>query len=205
MAKVDVAGIISDSFYTIRDYSTLVVNTFKDKGVKYFQLPLVVALFVLVFSFSFLKKPAGEAVRRDNRKIDSLKAQIKNVGNFTPNKLKMQRYESRLPPVGEKGEWLRTQLLNICRAQGVVPRSASPQSDALVGDYVVSDMTLVVGMPFQTLGELVAKIESNPKLLRVTSLVVTRDQLTTDFVTATLKVATVFSTSSSSTEAAPQP
>lgn len=205
MAKVNFSNILSDSVFAVREYSTLVINTFKDKGVKYFQLPLVVAIAVCVFSYTFLKKPASESLRRDLRQIDSVKAQIQHVGSFTPNKLKVEKFESRLPPFGEKGEWLRKQLIDICRAQGVTQQSASPQSDALVGDYIVTDMSFVVRLSFEQLGELVAKIENNPQLLRITSLTVTRDQAVLNVVTATFKVATVFVPPLTASGEAPKP
>jgi len=178
MAKTnDFSKYLKATVDLFRNSVKVITTVYREKGIKFFQLPLIIGLggvFVLNIA---VRKPLLTKIAMIKAQTVALEAQSQYASDYTGFKTTISSKVGNLPDFKDKDDWLNSIILAACQYVNVVPNSTSGVGEADAGEYLVSQMTFDVTVDYATLGKLCAFIENVPKFVRISNMTVNRAAL----------------------------
>jgi len=183
---------LNDFLARLQEIGLMVYSVYQDKGIKYFRDPLLVGAAATLLIYIAVYKPLGQARLHKLGEVESLKAQAAYSSEYQSYRAQITGNERKLPPFGDKSEWLTGKIREACAAEDVVPESMNPPSEGEMGDYVKSDVQFTARLTYRKLASLLARLESSPLIMRVTELGLSKDEAALAKVRVSVHVSTIF-------------
>jgi Tfp pilus assembly protein PilO len=179
----------------IQESLGLMVSLFHEKGWKYFKNPLMVGVGVSFFFYYTIYSPANGSLRTMNAEAAAVQAQAQNASTFNTYKAEHIVLEGQLPFLQNKADWLTSVVSQACAAENINPEKITPpqENESLGTGSIQGSIQFTVSADYNTLGRLVAMIENNPKIVKITELSVSRnDHSGPGMLRADITLSTIF-------------
>lgn len=176
----------------VTDATDNIFVIYAEKGQEPFKKPLAVAVPVLLVLYFIVYSPLAGKIRAAAFKLDSSQAISQGAGDYQDAKARLVGFQSKLPLLKDKDDWLNYLLMSTSRAHNISFDVLSAQTEEDAGGFVVVSRKVELVTTYDTLGRWLADVESSPIFLRVVSMSAQRDGDNPTRVKVSVKLSTLF-------------
>lgn len=176
---------IADGFVSIR-----IILSEKKLGL--LLPPLLVAIIIPIGIDYFLADKLKASTSRFDSEIRRYEAVKQYSSEFTSHSTKFNAFGKFLPTYDEREDWLLTRLIEICGEFDIFIDQKKAQKEVMEGKILTATYNHILNMPFEHLGPLIARIENNPKYIKILNATITPDKSKLGNVNLDLEIGTIF-------------
>lgn len=149
-----------------------VVGVIQEKGLFYYQKPLLFSGLAILAIHLFLYKPTVAKLEDLHRRIGDEKVKASYAEKHKSLQMQMLDHYSRMPKPSEREGWLFRQVLQSANKQNIILDSIGAQVEVGKKDYWVLSVPITVKLKFAQLGQWIQGLEDHKPAMFVTSLIV---------------------------------
>lgn len=186
---IELLGRARSFFKNMADEMSII---YAEKGITPFKKPLVVAVPTLLILYLGVYSPMGDKLKSASSDIKRLEVVAQNFGDYSESKSQLAAYQSRLPLVKDKEEWLNYLLTSTGKKCGISFDGISAQTESEAGSFLVVSRKVTVVTTYENIGRWIAEIENSPIFLRINSFTCEKDRPNPGKVKVEFTLSTIF-------------
>lgn len=174
------------------DDSGELVRVIREKGVKHFQRPLVVAGLMVAGAYIIIYKPAVASQAAAERQLANIRAVTLHSNRYTELKDRLAVFSERLPDPRYKDTWLLDTIRDTMKQEEIASISLSPVAEKTQKGFVHMSLTVTCRADYNQLGSWIARLERSKQLLYISNLSMSKDPLEIGKNKVTITIGTLF-------------
>ena len=181
-------NFISKIRQDIKNFQVLI----EERNWKPFLRPALIVLVVFLV-VNFFNGKAKDTVANIKKKIEAQKVEAENERDYKAGKTRYQNLLAKLPPAGQKNEWILLQIeaiINKLNLRDSVKYSKG--ANLPYGILEISTAVITGNLTYSQVGRLVESIENNPQFLRINKLTLDRKDSSLGKISVRIEVYTAF-------------
>ncbi|OGS15245.1 MAG: hypothetical protein A2234_00055 [Elusimicrobia bacterium RIFOXYA2_FULL_58_8] len=189
---VDMAELASRARGFIGAAMDNVLVIYAEKGMEPFKKPLTISVSLLLAIYVAVYRPLNARIGDTAFKLRNLHAIATGAGEYADAKKRLMEYQSKLPLLKDKDDWLNYLLMSTARAHAITYDVLSAQKEESAGNFIIVSRDVEFLATYDALGKWLEDIENSPISLRVVSISALRDRDNPVNAKVSAKVLTLF-------------
>ncbi|MCX5786331.1 MAG: type 4a pilus biogenesis protein PilO [Elusimicrobia bacterium] len=187
-----VADLFARLLAFFKDMAADITIIYADKGIEPFKKPLLFALPALLIIYSAVYGPLSSKVDSRSAELIKFEAITQNYQEYTDARTKLLTYQTKLPLLKDKDEWLNHIITTTAQKNGLVFDSLTAQTETEISGFLVVSRGVTVTTSYAKLGAWLADIENSPILLKVTEMSFQKQDGSVGVIQAKFTLSTIF-------------
>lgn len=174
------------------DDSAELVRVVREKGVKHFQRPLVIAFLMVTGAYIIVYKPSLAARASAERDLANIQAVARHSGRYGELKDRLAVFSERLPDPRYKDTWLLDTIRDTMKQEEIASISLSPVTEKAQKGFIHMSLTVTCRADYNQLGSWIARLERSKQILFISNLGITKDPTEIGKNKVTITIGTLF-------------